>query len=487
MNVTITIPTFSTPLDAMLWAFLHGGWIVLVLAIGFGIWWLYLDYIQGRFIMNTKYVLLAIDVPKENEQTPKAVEHLFSHFHGIHKNPNFFEKYRDGYVQPTITVELISLGGFIQFIIRAPIPQRDLVEAAIYAQYPNAEISEVEDYVDQFAAKFPNDEYDMWGAEMTLTAPEYYPIRTYPSWEHSLTQTFLDPLASTLEMMGRLQSSEQIWLQLVLRPNADNKWRQKGLDAINKIIGLKSAKKKNAGLAAMFTEAPANLALGTWETITRTLFDPGETSTKTKNDNEPPSMMMHLPSNVKNVIEAIGMKISKIGFDVKFRTLYFGSVDVFSKARVSAITGALKQFNTLDLNGFKPDSKMKTSRDFFFVQRRVANLKRRILWGYKYRSIWRGRKVFVLNIEELASLWHFPVLTVKAPQVKKQEAKRGEPPVALPVGEEVEYVPKAKSEKDVVVPTHLPVIPQPVTVSEIPPEQQPVRHVGTPPPNLPIG
>jgi hypothetical protein len=475
--IEITIPDFSNPFEVTWWLFTHGGWILIVITIGYGIWWLYMDYIQGRFVMNTKYVLLAVDVPKENEQTPKAVEHIFSHLHGIHKNPNFFEKYRDGYVQPTITIELVSIGGYIQFLLRVPEAQRDLAEAAIYAQYPNAEISEVEDYVNQFEAKFPNDEYDMWGAEMVLIGKDYLPIRTYPQWEHSLTQTFLDPMASMLEMMGRLQSSEQMWFQLVLRPNADNGWRQKGLEAINKLAGIKS-KKKNNGVLTSLSEAPGNLALGTWETITRTLFDPGEYANKKKEDNAPPSLMQHLTPNVKAVIEAIAMKISKLGFDVKFRTLYFGGVDVFSKSRVSAITGALKQFNTLDLNGFKPDSKMKTSRDFFFVKRRVANLKRRLLWGYKYRSIWRGRKIFVLNTEELASLWHFPVLTVKAPQVKKQEAKRGEPPVALPVGEEVEYIPKARptaSDQDTPASE-----PTPIVVSE-------TTHVGTPPPNLPIG
>lgn len=471
--IEITIPEFSNPLEVTWWAFLHGGWIVVVIAIGYGIWWLYLDYIQTRFVMNTKYILLAIDVPKENEQTPKSVEHMFSHLHGIYKNPNFLEKYRDGYVQPTVTVEIISIGGYVQFLIRVPETQRDLAEAAIYAQYPNAEIAEVEDYVDQFAAKFPNDEYNMWGCEMALTNNQAYPIRTYPAWEHSLTQTFLDPLATTLEMMGRMKKGEQMWFQWVLRPN-DNSWRQKGLDLINKLISLKSAKKKSGALASL-SEAPGQLALGTWETITRTLFEPGENGSRTKEDNAPPSMMMHLPSNIKAVIEGIGMKISKIGFDVKFRTLYFAEHGVFSKrAAIANIVGAVKQYNTLDMNGFRVDSKTKTSRDFFFVKRRVAHLQRKLLLGYKYRSIWRGRQVYVLNIEELASLWHFPVITVKAPQVKKTEAKRGEPPVLLPVGEEVEYIPKPQPEK------------QTAPSAEVPPVE-PVKAAGAPPPNLPIG
>lgn len=467
--IQITVPTFSNPLASFWWLFSHGGFVVVSIALGYGLFWLYLEYIQTRFITNTQYVLLSIDVPKENEQTPKAVEHLFSHLHGIQKNPNWKEKYLDGFVQPTITIELISLGGFIQYLIRCPVANRDLVESAIYAQYPNAEVSEVEDYVDQFPAKFPNDEFDMWGAEVILVKPDAYPIKTYPLWEHSLTQTFLDPMASLLEVMGRLQSGEQIWLQWILRPNQEDKWRNKGLALINKLVGIKD--KKQASALDNFVAAPGQVALGTWETITRTIFEPGEAVRK-KEDNAPPSLMQHIPPHVRVVVEAIGMKVSKIGFDTKFRFVYLGQKDQFNKARVSGIFGALKQYQSLDMNGFKPDSKMKTQRVWFFVDRRVANLKRRILLGYKYRSIWRGRRVFVLNIEELASLWHFPVITVKAPSVKKMEAKRGEPPTALPVGEDVEYVPT-------VAPATVPPPAATPTVSTPP-------SAATPPNNLPV-
>jgi hypothetical protein len=214
---------------------------------------------------------------------------------------------------------------------------------------------------------------------------------------------------------------------------------------------------------ATIVGVPGALALGTYQTITRTLFEPGESATK-KNDNDPPSMMLHLPPNVRVVVESIGMKISKLGFDTKFRAVYLGKKGIFTKARVPGILGAIKQFNSMDMNGFKPDKKMKTSRDYFFVDQKVNALKRRILLGYKYRSNWAGRSLYVLNIEELASLWHFPVITVKAPQVKKSDAKRGEPPVALPVGDEVEYVPKERSSPAIeeaptvgAAPTNLPI------------------------------
>ena len=45
----------------------------------------------------------------------------------------------------------------------------------------------------------------------------------------------------------------------------------------------------------------------------------------------------------------------------------------------------------------------------------------------------RGWTRLILNTEELASIWHFPVREVKAPLVQKTVSKRAEPPTALPV------------------------------------------------------
>lgn len=439
--MTITVPTFNDPLAAFWWLLTNGGYIPIIIVVLLGIWWMYMEAIQGAYLSKVKYIFLAIDVPKMTEQTPKAVEHIFSHFHGIQKNPNWIEKYINGYIQSTITVELISINGFIQYVVRCPANDRDLVESAIYAQYPDAEIAEIEDYTHDFAAKFPNDKFDLWGCEVVLTNNEVYPIRTYPSWEHSLTQTFLDPLASLLEVMGRLKTGEQIWLQLILEPIQDNAWRERGLQIINKLAGIKS--KPKVSTIEKLMNIPYSVVAGTADTVLKTVTDVstmGGTVTKTKD--EPPSMMMHLPTNTKDVIEAIGIKISKIGFKTKFRFVYIGEHEVFNKSRVSAVFGALKQYATMDLNGMKPSSKMKTARVFFMVKKRVNWLKRKIMLGYKYRSNWRGGNTFILNIEELASIWHFPVVTVKAPLVKKTEAKRGEPPAALPVGSDEEYIPK---------------------------------------------
>ncbi len=422
----------ANPLSAMWFILTHGGWLIF---IPISIWaavQLWLNYVREKFSQAQKYALLAIDVPKENEQSPKAVEQVFAHISGIQKRGNLKERYLQGYTQLSISLELVSIEGYVQFLIRTPEKFRDLVEAAFYAQYPNAEISEVEDYSRHFKPQFPNEEYDLWGAELKLTNKECYPIKTYPLFEHTLSQVFFDPMANILETFSRLGRGEQVWLQMVIEPEANDDWRQTGIRIIKKLIG---AKVKSTGIGADLLWLPLNVAQGLYESAVSSVVAPtGFGEGTTNKDNGPASQMMHLPPNERTVVEQVGMKISKIGYMTKIRLIYLGKHDVFTKDRVPAFIGSLKQFNTLDLNGFTVDKKTKTAVDYFFVTRRNNWRKWRILWGYKYRSMKRGRNHFVLNVEELASMFHFPVTTVvKAPRVQKTEGKRGEPPTALPV------------------------------------------------------
>ena len=105
---------------------------------------------------------------------------------------------------------------------------------------------------------------------------------------------------------------------------------------------------------------------------------------------------------------------------------------------MNGFVGGIKQFNTVDLNSLKPATKYWTSipPPWDFRSFRLNLRRRAILRAYCGRSESRGAgHPFVLNIEELATLWHFPMMSVKAPLVKKSESKKAEPPFSLPVVE----------------------------------------------------
>lgn len=427
-----SIPTFSNPFQVTWFIIQSGGWIIFLPIFLWGFFMMWVVWRRNLYEASVKHVLLAINVPKDIEQSPKAVEHLFSHLYGVQKKGNLKERYIDGYTQQGFSLEIVSNGGYIQFYIRTPAKFRDLVESAIYAQYPDAEIAEAEDYTKRYKVRFPNPDYNLWGTEIALTKKQIYPIRTYPAFEHTMTQTFLDPMASFLEILSRLRQGEEAWFQIIISPPKNEEWREAGITVVRKLIGAKAP----AAKPSVAFWLPQQVVGGVVDTFSLGLSSIYGTQAEETKDNKLPSLMQHLPPHEKAVVESIGFKISKLGYNTKMRFLYLGRHEVFDKDRVPSILGAVQQFSTLDLNGFKVDRKTRTKVDYFFVKRRVQGRQRRILWGYRYRSGLRGRRVFIMNIEELATLFHFPVITVKAPSVTKTQSRKAEPPTRLPVMEE---------------------------------------------------
>lgn len=396
---------------------------------------LWLDWRQSKFAAKKEYTILAVDIPKLNEQSPKAVENMFDQIAGAHSSPSRWDKWVEGYFQPKFSFEIVSIEGYVQFLIHTEKVFRDLVEAAIYAQYPDAEITEVEDYVDISPKEFPSETQELWGAEFIESKPWPYPIQTYPFFEHSLSQEFKDPMAALMEIMSSVGRSENIWIQYVVTMEGFD-WVNKCKDEINKLTGKKSAAKK--GFFASIIE-------GWTDELTAQISGGPRAEVKKENGKDEPVMFKLTPGELDQV-KAIEAKMGKIGFSVKMRFIYFADKERFSKARsVSATVGALKQFAG-PYNGLKPETKHTVTKKFlFFKEKRLARRQKNILNAYKSRSDSLGvANGFILNSEELATLYHFPISTVvRAPLVKKVEAKKGEPPSNIPMGgEEIEVAAK---------------------------------------------
>ncbi len=402
--------------------FLDGGWLPILAVLAYGAWLLWVQSRQAKYAKSISYVLLAIDVPRLNEQTPKAVEHIFSHISGAYSGLDRIEKYWFGKFQPTFSFELISIEGYVQFLVRMPKKFRDLVEASVYAQYPDAEITEVADYTDKVPSTYPNAEWDAFGSEFILKKPSPYPIRTYVDFEHQAAEvmTFKDPMSPILETFAQLKRGEQLWLQWLVTPT-DDSWRKAGEAIVNKTLGKKVAPKKS--FVGELLELPIH-AIGELTTIGAPAGD------KKKTGDATPRMVTMSPGERK-ALEAMENKLSKIGFRVKMRTVYIGKRDVFSKGRYVAVKGALAQFAVLNMNGFRGYAPVTPKGDYFWQKWSENAKKSAIVRNFRNRS-GNGAPAYILNIEELATVYHFPSKDVKAPLVKKTEAKRSEPPSSLP-------------------------------------------------------
>jgi hypothetical protein len=81
-----------------------------------------------------------------------------------------------------------------------------------------------------------------------------------------------------------------------------------------------------------------------------------------------------------------------------------------------------------------------TSTAYFAKVKRLNYRKGKVLTNYINRSAWAGRSPGIFNIEELATIWHFPIeANVKAPLLQKTPAKKAKPPISLPTEESIIY------------------------------------------------
>src|SRR3989338_1637714 len=185
MDITFDLNRFyflakDSPFHLVWYFFIHEGWMILILFSLYAYFLFWLHYRRKKYLRGIPQTLLAIDIPKDNEQSLLAVEQIFATLAGIKSRPTLWEKYWLGKVQLAFSLEIISLEGYIQFLIRTPVQYRDLVEAAIYAQYPEAEITEVEDYVGIIPVRAAaEDEFRFWGSELMLNKKSAYPLKTY--------------------------------------------------------------------------------------------------------------------------------------------------------------------------------------------------------------------------------------------------------------------------------------------------------------------
>ncbi|MFA7087957.1 MAG: hypothetical protein WC146_01300 [Patescibacteria group bacterium] len=418
----------NLPPEQLFWAFFANfGWLFLAVTFLYGALEFYLIWIRTKWSADHKFVLLAVDIPKGNEQSPKAVENMFTYLAGAHGSVNFFEKWFEGQFQKSFSYEIVSMEGYTQFLIRTPIEFRNLVESSVYSQYPDAEISEVDDYVDSVPKNIPDEEYDLWGVEFVQKDSWVYPIKCYQEFEHQMGPSetqFKDPMASLMDLCGSLRQGEQLWFQMIVIPIGFD-WVKESEKEINNIFGRKVKIKEDLfvkGISAM-----GDLS---------NMFYQSEVDSSAAKKEEKPKTMMDLTPGEKRKVEGIQLKASKLSFEAKFRIVYVAKREVMNKAKVAnGLVGFMKQFASLDLNNLKPDVKLTMTKTQYFMKApRLLAKKKKIFDAYIDRSDSRGCNPGIYNIEELATIWHFPVeANVKAAMMQKTPGKKADAPSSLPI------------------------------------------------------
>jgi len=409
-------------------------------------WWLPLPFILWRpflfvwlwwridkFLAKQRMVLLEIKIPKEVVKPIRAMEVVMDGLHQtLYQPPDWWEKWIDGQVQLSYSFEIVSIGGETHFFIRVPNKLRDSIESIIYGQYPEVEISLADDYTKKVPQDIPNKDWDLWGADYRLLKPDPYPIKTYRKFEtehEALEEKKVDPLAGLLEAMAKIKPGEQLWVQIIAEPvtSAESDWIKRGKQIRDELARRIS---KHPGFPPIIVEALNVL-------ITGKTSQPEEK----KEEILPPEMK--LTPGEREIIAGIEEKISKSGFKTNIRFIYLGKRDVFFKPNLRLPFAFFAYYKTEHLNGLVPWGKTitKIHKSWFLplnllLNRRLYMRQRKLFRNYIRRVnplFPHEGGTFILNTEELASLFHFPGRGVApAPLIPRLETKKGEAPPGLP-------------------------------------------------------
>lgn len=385
------------------------------------LWEYWLLYRRGTYLAKQTFILLEIKLPKEQHKSPKAAEFFISGLYSTLLEGNWYEKYWNGSVRAWYSLEIVSIDGAVHFFVWTKSGGKNQIEANLYSQFPGIEIHEVPDYTLPFV--YDPEVNSVWATEFDLTGKDYMPIKTYVDYglDKDPDEEFkVDPLTPLIEAMGALPRGNQAWLQIIITAHkaedkekdpktgevkkVDLKWKKGAQEEIEKIIAKAKGEKGEDG----------KIIAGTGRYLT-------ESETET--------------------IKAIERSVSKVGFDVGMRLIYTAPKDIFSMTNVGGLVGGIMHFNS-NLNGFKPARGSALKYKFFALawkdrsEKKKNEEKQYLIDAYKRRMyFYKPYKSpsFVLNTEELATIFHFPGGVSTTPTFTRIESRKAEAPSNLPI------------------------------------------------------
>lgn len=314
--------------------------------------------------------LLLLQVPRTNDKKALAAEQMLASLHGLLTLPAVSTF--SGPVRERISFEIAVVNKRIGFYVWVPKYLKDFVAEQIYAQYPSVQISEVEDY-----SQPSQDHQTILTTDLQMTSNDVLPIKTFQSFD-------VDPLAAITATLAKFDDNEEAWVQLIMRP-ASSQWQRKTEQYLS---GIKSGKTKTTGML-------------------QALWTPPEATTT------PPKLTEFQQAQATGA----DTKSQKLAFEAVLRVVYRShSSETQARLRMQSIIASYKQFNSTYLNGFE--------------QGKLTALEA-IPENYFDREFAKAR--YIMNIEEVATLYHLPHTTVETPFILWASSQTAEPPANLPI------------------------------------------------------
>jgi len=290
--------------------------------------------------------------------------------------------------------EIVASNKKIYFYVVAPNYSARYIEQQIHARYPDALVEEVEDY-NIFKPKAR-----VFTAFLKTGRSFIFPLKTYNKMD-------IDPMSSIVNVMSKLEDEESMALQVVVRSSRKN-WHR----TISKVV-----KEVNSGKSA--SKAISSKTGGLMNRIFYFLSDLMNAS-KAKTDKEKNSRHNEpkkLSAMEEEMIKGMEEKNSKAGLDVNLRIIVSTENNGNGHAYLTNMTNAFAEYNYYEYGNFFKARIVKNSGQLIsdFIFRRFDE---------RIKSI--------LNTEELAGIFHFPLRQTETPNILWLTARQAPAPINLP-------------------------------------------------------
>lgn len=285
-------------------------------------------------------------------------------------------------------VALHNEGSQVMFYVAVPAGRVDLFEKQLLAFYTDAKMKEV------------TDDYNIFTEEGVTVASyahfehlEIYPLRTHENIDH-------DPMSSLVNAFSKLKHiGEGAAVQFMIRPESEL-LTQEVQQILKRVKGGEKPKRAYESIRSFLSATGHALKDIMYEVVSV------------------------LPKGEKHVddkaIENISRKIERFVMTGSVRIIASAETESRALAILHELEAVFSQFND-------PLSNSLTWK------RTTGGRKAELLHDFSYRIL-REDEMLMLNVRELASLFHFPVGVKNAPQLKSSQATTAPVPLEMKSG-----------------------------------------------------
>lgn len=282
--------------------------------------------------------------------------------------------------------EIVGQQGFVHLYAVAPADMVTVMEQALSSAYPSTRLEWTTD-PDIFNPEAGID--GIAGGQLNLKEKFMYPIATYQDVKRDAFQSILNALST-------LTNEDGIAIQILFRP-ADEMWRKEAST-------YAAAKRKGTdtsfsagGLAKDFVTA-----------LTKAPEPKEGSSDKPK----------ELSSLEQSVLDSIDDKTRYPGYEVAIRVVASSTTESRAQAVVNSVIASFSLFDSPGKNGFKYTP---------------AKHREDLVTNYILRAFPYSKKRNILNVIELATVFHFPdQRATPTSQLERQDSKQVDGPRNMP-------------------------------------------------------